>query len=122
MKLHQFANLSQGTTAIWYMRTNMFCDVSINAFLGKKSVTMATLNTSHICLGTIGETDINKLYMMMQGDVWSPNGEAFGFIDHLGLSHTSLSIGDVVVINNKGFQCVKGGWDPLENSTEDEAQ
>jgi hypothetical protein len=33
----------------------------------------------------------------MQGEVWSPNGEARGLIEAKGLLHTSMSVGDVVV-------------------------
>jgi len=31
----------------------------------------------------------------MQGEIWSPNGEARPLIESLGLSHTSMSVGDV---------------------------
>ena len=33
----------------------------------------------------------------MQGENWSPNGEARPLIAQLDLSHTSMSIGDVAV-------------------------
>lgn len=38
-----------------------------------------------------------SVYHHFQGDVWSPNGEACDLIEKLGLFHTSMSIGDIVV-------------------------
>ena len=40
--------------------------------------------------------NLDEVYGRMQGDVWSPNGEMRNFILMCGLSHTSMSIGDVV--------------------------
>lgn len=39
---------------------------------------------------------LDLVYYRMQGDVWSPHGEMRDFIKTLGLSHTSMSVGDVV--------------------------
>jgi hypothetical protein len=39
---------------------------------------------------------VDEVYSRMQGDVWSPNGEMRDFIRILGLSHTSMSVGDVI--------------------------
>ena len=40
--------------------------------------------------------DADDAYMNMQGEMWSPNGEARFMIRRLGLRHTSMSIGDVI--------------------------
>ncbi len=39
---------------------------------------------------------LESVYFCMQGENWSPNGEMREFIRVLGLSHTSMSVGDVV--------------------------
>ena len=62
-------------------------------------------------------TDLNDIYSEMQGEKWSPNGEARPLIQKLGLSHTSMSIGDLVkqksilyVVASVGFE-VCAMWD-----------
>lgn len=49
------------------------------------------------------------LYIAMQGEAWSPKGEANSLIERLGLCHTSMSVGDVVVVHP-----------PLSNDNTDE--
>lgn len=46
---------------------------------------------------TIKAKDLDDVYWLMQGENWSPHGEAKGFIRFLGLTHTSMSIGDVIL-------------------------
>lgn len=33
----------------------------------------------------------------MQGEIWSPNGEARALIQQKGLQHTSMSVDDIIV-------------------------
>lgn len=40
--------------------------------------------------------DLDDVYSKMQGERWSPNGEARPLIEALGLTHTSMSAGDVI--------------------------
>lgn len=56
--------------------------------------------------------DIDHVFHNMQGEVWSPNGEARELIRSLGLWHTSMSVGDVVLDfdGEKGWQCDRIGW------------
>lgn len=58
--------------------------------------TEADLPETHIFVRSIQATCLDEVYWKMQGEQWSPNGEACSLIERLGLSHTSLSIGDVV--------------------------
>jgi hypothetical protein len=46
--------------------------------------------------------DLEDLFVRMQGEVWSPQGEMNGFLRGLGLAHTSMSIGDVAHDNATG--------------------
>lgn len=44
---------------------------------------------------TMEADDLEDLFYNMQGEVWSPNGEARDLIKSKGLYHTSMSIGDI---------------------------
>lgn len=52
-------------------------------------------------------TDLSTIFNQMQGEIWSPNGEARDVILTAGLSHTSMSVGDVVVTEWGGVWLVK---------------
>lgn len=43
-----------------------------------------------------GNDALEIVYYRMQGEIWSPHGEMRDFIKACGLSHTSMSVGDVV--------------------------
>lgn len=45
--------------------------------------------------------DLEDVYSKMQGENWSPNGEAKGLIENLKLSHTSMNIGDIIYSHNE---------------------
>ena len=51
-------------------------------------------------------------FMKMQGEFWSPRGEARPLIRSLGLHHTSMSVGDCLydADSNKMYQCDDFGW------------
>lgn len=49
------------------------------------------------------EFNLEKIWILMQGDNWSPNGEARNLIRKLGLKHTSMSIGDLIEDTNTGI-------------------
>ena len=67
--------------------------------------------------------DLENLYVWMQGENWSPNGEARELIRGLGLKHTSMSIGDIIedtetgqfhIVDFAGFRTrklSKKGWE-----------
>jgi len=42
----------------------------------------------------VSAKDKEEVFNLMQGEVWSPNGEAIEHILSLGLSHTSMMVGD----------------------------
>lgn len=39
---------------------------------------------------------LDEIWKLMQGEVWSPEGEARELIELLGLKHTSMSVGDLI--------------------------
>lgn len=54
----------------------------------------------------VSAKDLEEVFMLMQGENWSPNGEAREFILSLGLLHTSMSVGDRIYDcqNSKTYQ------------------
>jgi hypothetical protein len=75
------------------------------------------LDGTHVLVGQTSETSLDKIYNMYQGEVWSPNGEALELITHLGLSHTSMCVGDIVrqiaglnPEDDRYFFCDLSGW------------
>ena len=56
--------------------------------------------------------DEDVVFMQMQGEIWSPNGEARPLIKKLGLGHTSMSVGDCAynVDTDTMYQCDKYDW------------
>lgn len=59
-------------------------------------ITIKDIPVTHRYLGQFEAEGIDDLYRLMQGDVWSPNGEARSLIEGAGLHHTSMSCGDVI--------------------------
>ncbi len=47
-------------------------------------------------VGTIRARDLEDVFVRMQGDNWSPEGEANNLLHEKGLMHTSMSVGDLV--------------------------
>lgn len=87
---------------VWYMNRNWFP----RGILGAQP-DPANLDATHVLLTEIvmanasGELtrtdDLEWIFNAMQGEVWSPNGEARELIIRKGLVHTSMSVGDVIV-------------------------
>jgi hypothetical protein len=76
---------------------------------------------THILVAQTTQESLSRIYNDYQGEVWSPNGEARELIEHLGLSHTSMCVGDIVQQSdglNPGddryFFCDLFGWVELE--------
>lgn len=57
---------------------------------------------------------LDDLFYKMQGENWSPNGEARDLIKSRGLTHTSMSVGDIAVDkDNRLWFCEPMGWTKL---------
>lgn len=80
---------------IYYMTTAQKMLIPGAAF--GEGVEVATLQRTHRPVAVIEAADLEDVFHKMQGEVWSPNGEARDLIKALGLDHTSMSVGDVVV-------------------------
>ncbi len=101
-----FNEYALGSTRIWYMRPEFFRDATMGVdWLKKKGLmpTPATLSQTHVCIGMVKETYLEAVFRMMQGENWSPNGEARNYIRARGLGHTSMSVGDIVEKGGRFF-------------------
>lgn len=62
------------------------------------------------------ELDLDDIFTKMQGENWSPHGERRDIISILGLSHTSMSVNDVIhdKDNHKFYQVCEFGFKEIE--------
>jgi hypothetical protein len=103
--------LTKGSTEIWYWKDIASMDTP---------TTPETLKDTHVLLGSIEETDPEQIYAALQGESWSPKGEAKDLIRGLGLSHTSMSVGDVIKIGDKYMVVAAAGFEELGKETKPE--
>ena len=110
----------EGNTQVWYMKPEFFRDGTMGYnFLRKlnKLPDPRNLEKTHELLGKIAETDSEKIYMMMQGENWSPKGEAKTLVRAKGLRHTSMTIGDVVIVDGQPHLVDNSGFKPLAKNS-----
>lgn len=85
------------TYAIWYMRPEWFA----RGVTGEKLPNPDRLRDTHVHLIDYvprpSPHPLETIFCELQGEVWSPNGEARDMIRSKGLAHTSMSVGDVIV-------------------------
>lgn len=77
------------------------------------TVSLADLPNTHVAVKDVEAPDLDAVLTMMQVEVWSPNGEARDLIERIGLSHTSMNIGDVVSGPSGMWLCTsssQGNW------------
>lgn len=53
-------------------------------------------NDNFVYLMAVPAESLEEVYHNMQGEIWSPHGEAREIIRALGVGHTSMSMGDIV--------------------------
>jgi hypothetical protein len=78
---------------VYYMKPECFRTY----IFGETLPQVCDLDDTHIKLGEFAANDMEDLFIKLQGENWSPNGEARDFIRGKGLAHTSMSVGDVIV-------------------------
>lgn len=75
----------------------------------------AWLSFTHRRVKQVEAASLGEVYQKMQGEVWSPQGQARPLIKRLHLSHTSLSVGDVVqAATGHYWVCNYRGWTLLK--------
>lgn len=97
---------------IWYMRPDWFRD----GIMGELP-DVNNLEKTHIFLKSVevpeGPGALEIVYRAMQGESWSPNGEARPLIEEKGLGHTSMSVGDVAVQDGRAYLVRAFGFDDI---------
>jgi len=91
--------------------------------LGTPLLTIPRLRHSHVRVTTIEADSRAEAWLKMQGENWSPHGEARPLIEYLGLTHTSMSVGDVLR-DEEGvyWECLDLGWRRVEGDSEGEGR
>lgn len=113
-----------GETEIWYWLDDNARDYMMGYdFLKKQRVEISaeTVPTTHALIGKIRETDPEKIFAMMQGESWSPNGEANDMIKRSGTGHTSMSVGDVIKVGNKWLMVDRYGFKDIASGANESA-
>lgn len=96
-------------------------EVGVNIRFGKfDNININNIYDTHKALCFADENmDQEDIFWNLQGENWSPNGEANALIHMKGLSHTSMSVGDIIAypienssqykimfVANVGFRCL----------------
>ena len=68
---------------------------------------------THRFVREVDAPDRDRVFGLMQGEVWATHGEARELIASLGLSHTSMSVGDVIHDIDGWWMCADFGWKQL---------
>ena len=103
---------------VFYARTPLYCLYGHRGHLER--ITVEKLSETHVFVREVEAESKGEVYCSMQGEVWSPRGEAKPLIKRLGLSHTSMSIGDVVQDQDgRYWLCVEMGWKELGSQQEE---
>lgn len=113
-----------GPIEVWYMKDAHFRTASMMAFSARDKPEalnwFSAWTETHTLLGCLGngmnedlmKTDhfqtvtdqteryLEDVYMAMQGERWSPEGEARRVIEMSDIGHTSMSMGDMVVVHH----------------------
>ena len=90
-------------TQVWYWKTDFSRDLLMGydwCLERRRLPDVKNLARTHVHLKDLNKKDPEKIWMEMQGEVWSPMGEQNDFIRSKGLDHTSMSIGDVLVMED----------------------
>lgn len=85
---------------------------------GIPRLTVASMQSSHVRLCEVEADSLDDAWQQMQGENWSPNGNARPLLERLGLSHTSMSVGDAIRDEDGTYwECLDLGWRPVEDDT-----
>ncbi len=114
----------EGSTEVWYWKEDFARDAMMGAsWLAKKGLMPKPENISdnYVLIGKIAETRPEKIFMMMQGEMWSPRGQARNMIRASGTGHTSMSVGDIVKVGNKYMMVDRFGFQDISQEPQEES-
>jgi hypothetical protein len=115
------ASFAPGGTEIWYRLNSKSPRTGTDdiPFLKPKKPRLSELSQSHVHLGSVVESNLTTIFYMMQAEIWQPMGSPPGspaamFLQARGAEHSSMSVGDCIVINGHGWMRIPTGWEPLD--------
>lgn len=114
----------EGSTEVWYWNDDAGRDMMMGAnWLSKKGQmpTPETLEQTHVKIGTLRETNPDKVFSMMQGENWSPQGEARDMIDRSNTGHTSMSVGDIMKVGSTYLMVDRFGFHDISKQSAEES-
>jgi hypothetical protein len=86
---------------------------------GAPQLTVSSLVTIHVHVCDVEADSLDDAWRQMQAKNWSPKGEARPLLKRLGLTHTSMSVGDVIRDEEGTYwECMDLGWRTLEDDTQ----
>jgi len=98
--------------AIWYMNNEVFRDLSFGSQsckeLGIDLPDPKNLPGTHTMVLNMSGVDLDDAFTRCNDPV--PNGLLAQNVQMLGLRHTSMSVGDIVVMDGHAFMCDNSGW------------
>jgi len=96
------------------MKTLILYRKKFSSRLGKTETDFSGFKITDYCIIRALECpDKDKAFWEMQGENWSPNGEALELIRSAGTDHTSMSVGDCLIDLGTGelWMCMSFGWE-----------
>ena len=79
-----------GDTEIWYLKDGR----------DPSNTDVNNLYRSHAMIGTLAEKDPEIILSMMQSENWNTDNGAESMLDDLGVEHSSMRTGDIIVIDD----------------------
>jgi len=124
----QYASLAdaypEGSTEVWYWNDEAGRDMMMGAnWLTKKGQmpTPETLEQTHVKIGSLRETNPDKVFSMMQGENWSPQGEARDMVSNSNTGHTSMSVGDIMKVGSTYLMVDRFGFHDISKQPAEES-
>ncbi len=106
-----------GSVQVWYYREEYARDAHFSDFASmigaRKPNKMHSLDKTHILLCHTNIEDKEILFTRFQDWPGIHSKETNAYLDSIGLTHTSMSVGDIVVIDENTYLCASMGWTRL---------
>lgn len=114
----------EGTTKVWYTRPEHGRDFRMGVEWLKEHNQLpdprllGAIERTHVEVGCVNLDNLDDVYDAMQGERWSPRGEARSHIMDLGLAHTSMCVGDIIQKGTKFWMVDGAGFEYLGDAND----
>lgn len=93
-----------GKTQVWYRKSQT----------NTNKINVNDLSRTHSMIGTLAETDPENIFNMMQSENWDTDNDAESMLDRLGVEHSSMTVGDVIVVDRTAHVIQDDSIEPVE--------